>query len=86
MKVKHKKDKDKHKDKEHKEKSGKEKSPHADVVLRSSLSFDSPQGEFLRSLLLNFVSLNCQSSDNLQSHDAVGFLTGTHSVCKTPVV
>jgi len=42
VKEKHKKDKDKHK-----EKSGKDKSPQANVVLRSSLSWDSPRGEFL---------------------------------------
>jgi len=41
VKDKHKKDKDKHR-----EKSAKDKSPHGDVVLRTSLSWDSSQGEF----------------------------------------
>jgi len=43
VKEKHKKDKERHKD--HKDKTGKDKSPHGDVVLRSSFSWDSSQGE-----------------------------------------
>ena len=42
MRDKHKKDKDKYR-----EKSGKDKSPHGDVVLRTSLSWDSSHGELL---------------------------------------
>ena len=54
MKEKHKKDKDKHKD--HKEKSGKDKSPHGDVMRRSSLSWDASSSHSEFSLLINFVS------------------------------
>jgi len=57
VKEKPKKDKDRHKD--HKEKSGKDKSLHGDVVLRSSFSWDSSQGEFPAFAELRFGRVSC---------------------------